>query len=102
IEHPLSRSQQRLWFLNQLDPANAVYNIPIALTVDGPLKRDVLEQSLKALVERHESLRTRFLQKDGVPYSVVEDARDWQPGFVDYSFLPPDMQQDEILRFAQE
>ncbi len=102
IEHPLSRSQQRLWFLNQLDPANAVYNIAIALAIDGPLKRDVLERSLKALVERHESLRTRFLQKEGVPYSIVEDARDWQAEFVDYSFLPPDMQQDEILRFAQE
>ncbi len=100
--HPLSRSQQRLWFLNQLDPANAVYNIAIALTVDGPLKRDVLERSLKVLVERHETLRTRFLQKDGVPYAIVDDAHDWQAEFVDYSFLPPDMQQDEILRFAQE
>jgi amino acid adenylation domain-containing protein len=100
--HPLSRSQRRLWFLNQLDPANAVYNITIALTIDGPLKRDVLERTLKALVERHESLRTRFLQKEGVPYSIVEDAHDWQAEFVDYSFLPPDMQQDEVLRFAQE
>lgn len=102
MEHPLSRSQRRLWFLNQLDPGNPVYNIAIALTIDGPLKRDVLERSLKAVVERHESLRTRFLQKEGVPYSMVEDARDWQTEFVDYSFLPPDMRQDEILRFAQE
>jgi amino acid adenylation domain-containing protein len=99
--HPLSRSQRRLWFLNQLDPANAVYNITIALTIDGPLRREVLERSLKALVERHESLRTRFLQKEGVPYAVIEDAHDWQAEFIDYSFLPPDMQQDEVLRFAQ-
>jgi amino acid adenylation domain-containing protein len=98
--HPLSRSQRRLWFLNQLDPANAVYNITIALTMDGPLKRDVLERSLKAIVKRHESLRTLFRQKEGVPYSIVEDARDWQAEFVDCSLLPPDMQQDEILRFA--
>ncbi|HZD48843.1 MAG TPA: amino acid adenylation domain-containing protein [Silvibacterium sp.] len=100
--NPLSRSQQRLWFLNQLDPENAVYNIAVALTVDGPLRREVLERSLKLLVERHESLRTRFLQEEGVPYAIVEDARDWQAEFVDYSFLPRDMQQDEVLRFAQE
>jgi amino acid adenylation domain-containing protein len=100
--HPLSRSQRRLWFLNQLDPENAVYNIAIALIIDGPLRRNVLERSLKALVERHESLRTRFPQEAGVPHAIVEDARDWQADFVDYSFLPPDMQQDEVLRFAQE
>ncbi len=100
--HPLSRSQRRLWFLNQLDPGNPVYNIAIALTIDGPLRRDALERSLKALVERHESLRTRFLQKEGVPYAMVEDARDWQADFVDYSFLSPAMQQAEVLRFAQQ
>ena len=100
--NPLSRSQRRLWFLNQLDPGNPVYNIAIALTIDGPLRRDALERSLKALVERHESLRTRFLQDEGVPYAVVEDAGDWRAEFVDYSFLSHDMQQDEVLRFAQE
>ncbi len=100
--HQLSRSQQRLWFLNQLDPGNPVYNIAVALTIDGSLRREALERSLKALVERHESLRTRFLQKDGVPYALVENAHDWQADFVDYSFLSPVMQQDEVLRFAQE
>jgi amino acid adenylation domain-containing protein len=102
LEYPLSRSQRRLWFLNQLDPDNTVYNIAIALDIDGPLRREVLERSLRFLVERHESLRTRFVQKDGVPRAIVEDARDWQAEFVDYSFLPPDMQQDQVLRFAQD
>jgi amino acid adenylation domain-containing protein len=102
LEYPLSRSQRRLWFLNQLDPDNVVYNIAIALTIDGPLRREVLEKSLRLLVERHESLRTRFVPKDGVPHAIVEDARDWQAEFVDYSFLPPDMQQDQVLSFAQE
>ncbi len=100
--HPLSRSQQRLWFLNQLDPGNAVYNIAVALSLDGPLNREVLESSLRALVERHESLRTHFLQREGVPYAVVEDAHDWQMQFADFSFLSPGMQQDEVLRFARE
>ena len=101
-EHPLSRSQRRLWFLNQLDPDNAVYNIAFALSIDGSLRRDVLERSLKALVERHESIRTRFLEREGVPYCTVADARDWQLEFVDLSFLPHGEQQDEVLRFARE
>jgi amino acid adenylation domain-containing protein len=101
-EHPLSRSQRGLWFLNQLDPGNAVYNIAISLTLDGQLRQEALERSLRLLVERHESLRTRFLQREGEPYASVEDARDWQAKFVDDSFLSPATQQDEVLRFAQE
>jgi amino acid adenylation domain-containing protein len=101
-EYPLSRSQRRLWFLDQLDPGSPVYNLAVALTIDGPLKREAFEQSLKSLVERHESLRTSFLQNDGVPYARVEDARDWQMDFVDYSFLLPDTQQAEALKFAQD
>ncbi len=101
-EHPLSRSQRRLWFLNQLDPGDAVYNIAIALAVDGPLRPEALKRSLEILVERHESLRTRFLQREGEPYAVVEDGYDWQPEFVDYSFLAPASRQEEVLQFARD
>ena len=101
-EHLLSRSQRRLWFLNQLDPGNPVYNIVIALAVDGPLKQEAFEESLRALVDRHEALRTRFLQKEGVPYAVIEDTRDWHADFVDYSLLPPSVQEEQVLGFIQQ
>jgi amino acid adenylation domain-containing protein len=101
-EHPLSRSQRRLWFLDQLDGSNPVYNITIALRIGGPLKRDLFEQSLKAIVDRHESLRTRFLQKDGIPYAVVEDARDWRMQVVDLSTLSSGEQQAACDRLALE
>ncbi len=98
----MSRSQRRLWFLNQLDPGNPVYNIVIPLAVNGPLKREVFEESLKALVDRHEALRTRFLQKEGVPYAVVEDTRDWHADFVDYSLLCRGEQQEQVVGFIRE
>jgi len=100
-EHPLSNSQRRLWFLDQLDPGSAVYNMAGALAINGPIRPQLLDQSLKALVDRHESLRTRFLQRDGVPYALVEDAPSWRIDFIDFSTLPPEEQADETLKLIQ-
>src|SRR4051812_36590903 len=56
---PLSWSQQRLWFLDQLDPAAGVsYNMPASLRLSGKLDRDALRRALDRIVARHESLRT--------------------------------------------
>jgi amino acid adenylation domain-containing protein len=60
---PASSAQKRLWFLDQLHGANAAYNVAFALRVDGPLRLDVLRDSLNRLVARHEALRTRYLSE---------------------------------------
>lgn len=71
-EHPLSPAQQRLWFLNQLDPGNPVYNMPAAVHIRGILDVPGLEKSLQQLAERHALLRTTFVVKDnGEPAQVV-------------------------------
>ncbi len=57
---PLSFAQQRLWFLDQLEPGSAAYNLSIALELRGPLHLPTLEQSLNAIVQRHDTLRTTF------------------------------------------
>ncbi|MCP4660758.1 MAG: non-ribosomal peptide synthetase, partial [bacterium] len=64
---PLSFSQQRLWFITQLEPGNASYNLPAAVAVSGPLDAAVLIRSLAALVDRHETLRTAFADASGQP-----------------------------------
>ncbi|MDY7092226.1 MAG: amino acid adenylation domain-containing protein [Acidobacteriota bacterium] len=62
---PLSYAQQRLWFLDRLDPGNAAYNLPMAARLRGDLDEAALEQALSALVQRHEALRTRFEERAG-------------------------------------
>ena len=70
---PLSFSQQRLWFLDQLSPADPTYNIPYAMTIRGALDVAALQKSLDALVGRHEILRTTFDNVDGTPVPVLAD-----------------------------
>ncbi|MEV4820400.1 amino acid adenylation domain-containing protein [Micromonospora sp. NPDC049274] len=71
--HPLSYAQQRLWFLDRLDPEQALYSVPLVFTIDGPLDVEALDASLCALVRRHAALRTRLVTIDGEPRQVIDD-----------------------------
>jgi len=62
---PLSFAQQRLWFLDQLEPGSSAYNIPESLRLRGELDQDALERMLTEIVRRHEVLRTSFPSRDG-------------------------------------
>lgn len=68
---PLSFSQQRLWFLFNLEGANETYNIPMAIKLSGKLSKKDLTNALNDVIERHESLRTIFYEKEGVPYQKI-------------------------------
>ncbi|HEX6502560.1 MAG TPA: condensation domain-containing protein [Terriglobales bacterium] len=70
---PLSYSQQRLWFLDQLSPADPTYNIPYVMNIEGALRADALQNALDAVVARHEVLRTVFRNVDGMPIPVVRE-----------------------------
>jgi amino acid adenylation domain-containing protein len=71
----LSHAQQRLWFLDQLDPAaGAAYHMPAALRLQGKLDKIALQVALNRLVARHESLRTTFASVDGQPVQVINAA----------------------------
>ncbi|MEV6869039.1 condensation domain-containing protein, partial [Streptosporangium subroseum] len=69
---PLSFAQQRLWFLDQLEPGSSEYNVPLALRLRGPLDAVALEAALDAIVERHEVLRTRLVMREGVAHQVID------------------------------
>jgi amino acid adenylation domain-containing protein len=68
---PLSFAQERLWFIDRLDPGSAVYNIPVAWRLGGALDEDALERALGEIVRRHEALRTAFAEVDGSPVQVI-------------------------------
>ncbi|MFF1297267.1 MULTISPECIES: MupA/Atu3671 family FMN-dependent luciferase-like monooxygenase [unclassified Streptomyces] len=70
---PLSPSQRRIWFMEQLHPGTSMYHEPKAIRLDGPLNVEALSGALQSVADRHEALRTVFRQQDGVPYREVLD-----------------------------
>ena len=70
-ELPLSFAQQRLWFLDQLEPGTSFYSIPAAVQMSGRLDHEALKRALNEIVRRHEVLRTRFTTEGGVAQQIV-------------------------------
>ena len=99
---PLSFAQERLWFLDQLAPGSPAYNIVDVIRFGGPLDAQVLEQALKELVHRHETLRTAFSQRDGQPVQIVMPSIDVMLPVLDLSSIDQREQQGEWLRVARE
>ena len=99
---PLSFSQQRLWFLDQLEPNSPVYNIPTALKLAGPLDVDALEKSIREIIKRHESLRTVFAEEGGKPRQIINDTVDFRLEQTDLSPLPEAHRNEELKRLAEK
>src|SRR5262245_42214568 len=74
-EAPLSFAQERLWFLDRLQPGSAFYNVPIALRLEGTLDVSALERALSEIVRRHEALRTSFGEGPNGPIQVIAPPR---------------------------
>jgi amino acid adenylation domain-containing protein len=99
-ELPLSFAQQRLWFIDQLDPGSSVYNFPAAVRLKGPLDTVALKQSLNEIVKRHEALRTTFAIVDGRPVPVIAPSLTLTLPVVDLRELPDTERETEVQRLA--
>ncbi len=99
---PLSFAQQRLWFLDQLEPGNPLYNNPAAIRFTGPLDRAALEQALNEIVGRHEILRTTFTMVSGQPVQVIAPKLILTLPVVDLRTKPEVEREDEVMRLATE
>ncbi|AUX43556.1 uncharacterized protein SOCE26_050060 [Sorangium cellulosum] len=99
---PLSFGQQRLWFLDQLDPGRSVYNVPAALRLRGRLDRGALARALGEIVRRHEALRTTLEIRGEEPVQVVQPAPDaWPLPIVEVKGETEDALESEVRRLAQ-
>ncbi len=98
---PLSFAQHRLWFFDKLTPGTAVYNIHVGLRLTGPLDAAILSRALRTIVQRHESLRTRFVEADGVPVQVIEDGIVPSLDVTDLRAFPAADREAEARRLAE-
>ncbi len=101
---PLSFAQQRLWFLNQLEPGNPAYNVPLAVRLTGGLSVEALERTFAEVVRRHEALRTSFPVEAGQPVQRIAASGDLrlelQP--VDLSDAPEEAREEWVHKLVQE
>lgn len=98
---PPSYGQQRLWFIDRLHGGSPEYNALIAWRLQGALDVDALRAALTAIVSRHESLRTRFAEVDGVPMQLVDPAREMPLPVEDLTGDAEATQRDRIDAFVQ-
>ena len=99
---PASFAQDRLWFLDQLEPGTAAYNLVRAFRITGPLNVNALTSAIGAVIERHESLRTIFESVDGEARQVVLSDVDVQVPILNLADLPESEREREALRIASE
>ncbi|NNC00087.1 amino acid adenylation domain-containing protein, partial [Corallococcus exiguus] len=98
---PLSFAQQRLWLIDQLEPGSPLYNVPVAVRLEGYLRADMLERALQEVVRRHDALRTTFTQVDGEPVQRIHSDSPVPLGLVDLSDVP-EAQREPEARFQVE
>ncbi|HEX2643728.1 MAG TPA: condensation domain-containing protein, partial [Thermoanaerobaculia bacterium] len=96
---PVSFAQQRLWFIDQLDPGTPAFNIPAAVRIRGTLDLPVMRRGLAEIVRRHETLRTRFGADGGRPVQIVDGDAVIDPPVVDLSRLSAAEQLPVVQRF---
>ncbi|HEY0727872.1 MAG TPA: condensation domain-containing protein, partial [Pyrinomonadaceae bacterium] len=94
---PLSFAQERLWFLDQLEPDSVAYNVCIPLRLTGRLNVAALNQSINEAARRHESLRTTFIEHEGRPAQVIASPQHHELEVVDLSLLP-EMERANVAR----
>ena len=97
----LSFAQQRLWFLHKLEPSSPVYNLGAGFDIATPVDDVVLQESLVQLAQRHEVLRTVFLETDGVPFQVITDTLP-QLRVADLRQAPAETRDEEGRRLCDE
>ena len=99
---PLSFSQQSMWLHNQITKANPVFNISNAVKMTGTLRKDILIQSLKEVISRHEALRTTFRSVDGSPVQIIKTSVEVTLAEMDLRNIPQKEQEQYLEKSLKE
>ncbi|MEE8586626.1 MAG: amino acid adenylation domain-containing protein, partial [Acidobacteriota bacterium] len=99
---PLSFAQQRLWFLDQMEPDSPAYNIPVALRLTGHLDCSALQAAFQEIVRRHESLRSCFPAQQGEAVQSILPPPEWTLPRIDLGALGEGRRRLELRRLASE
>ncbi|MGA9769788.1 MAG: amino acid adenylation domain-containing protein, partial [Blastocatellia bacterium] len=99
---PLSFAQQRLWFIEKLEPGTAIFNMPTAIRLEGALDVGALEKTLSEILRRHETLRARFSEVDGRPVQTIAPALPLDITHLDLRAIPVDQRDEAVKRLAGE
>jgi amino acid adenylation domain-containing protein len=97
---PLSLAQERLWFLDQLNPGNPAYNVPVMVRLAGRLDTAVLARAFAAIARRHQILRSRFVAAPGGPVQEIAPAVELPLPVVDLGSLPATERERRVLALA--
>src|SRR6185295_18468900 len=101
-EFPTSFAQQRLLFLDQLEPGSPFYNIPQAISIKGRLNVPALRSTFAEIVRRHEALRTTFSEREGSPVQIIAKSLTLELPLIDLTGLPEFERETEASRLAKE
>ncbi len=96
----LSFAQERIWFLEQFEPASPTYHIYPAYRLKGALNVAALEESFSEMIRRHETLRTSFVARDGSPTQRISEAQPFKLAVLDLRSLDPATREEEVRGLA--
>lgn len=99
---PLSFAQQRMWFLDQLEPESSLYNIHTGVELSGPLNVSVLQRSIAEILRRHEALRTTFAVIDDRPVQIINQSAIFKLPVHDLQGLDEKQRRSSVSAWAEE
>jgi amino acid adenylation domain-containing protein len=99
---PLSFSQQRLWFLDQIEPNSSSYNIPEAVQLTGELNIQILQQAIDAIVAQHEVIRTNYRTIDSQAIQVINPPGTVALEIIDLQQVDPSQQSAQVQKYLQQ
>jgi thioesterase domain-containing protein/acyl carrier protein len=101
-EFPCTQTQLRCWVLDQLQPGNPALNVAVRWEIRGAFKASTIEAAFRKIIQRHEILRTRFVERQGSPFQQVLDTVDFKLSEIDLRSMPGEQREKRILSIGEE